>query len=47
MADYAPLPTAGQLEVLSNQLGGRVTHDRRITGGLGGTMDVLRRDDGE
>jgi aminoglycoside phosphotransferase (APT) family kinase protein len=47
MADYAPLPTAGQLEILSNQLGGRVTHDRRIVGGLGGTMDVLRREDGD
>jgi aminoglycoside phosphotransferase (APT) family kinase protein len=47
MADYAPLPTAGQLEGLSNQLGGRVTHDRRIVGGLGGTMDVLRREDGD
>jgi aminoglycoside phosphotransferase (APT) family kinase protein len=46
MADYAPLPAADQLDVLSNELGGRVIHDHRIHGGLGGTMDVLRRDDG-
>jgi aminoglycoside phosphotransferase (APT) family kinase protein len=47
MVDYAPLPTADQLEVLSTQLGGQITHDHRIEGGLGGTMDVLRREDGD
>jgi aminoglycoside phosphotransferase (APT) family kinase protein len=46
MVDYAPLPTVDQLEVLSNQMGVPVTHDHRIYGGLGGTMDVLRREDG-
>jgi aminoglycoside phosphotransferase (APT) family kinase protein len=45
MTDYAPLPTAFQLEVLSAELGGRVIHDHRIHGGLGGTMDVLWRED--
>jgi aminoglycoside phosphotransferase (APT) family kinase protein len=47
MADYAPFPTADQLEMLSTELGGHVIHDHRIHGGLGGTMDVLRREDGD
>jgi thiamine kinase-like enzyme len=47
MTDYAPLPTTSQLEVLSSELGSRITHDHRIVGGLGGTMDVLRRGDGD
>jgi thiamine kinase-like enzyme len=47
MVDYAPLPTPDQIEALSNQLGLGVIHDHRIHGGLGGTMDVLRREDGD
>jgi aminoglycoside phosphotransferase (APT) family kinase protein len=47
MIDYAPALTPDQLDILSIQLGGRVTHDHRIHGGLGGTMDVLRRRDGD
>lgn len=41
---YAPVPTDDQLETLSADLGSSVTFDHRIFGGLGGTMDVLRRD---
>lgn len=41
MDHYAPLPTADQLDQLARELG-RPTHfDRRIVGGLGGTVDVL------
>jgi aminoglycoside phosphotransferase (APT) family kinase protein len=47
MVDYAPLPTPDQLEILSKQLGGQVTHDHRIHGGLGGTMDVVRHENGD
>lgn len=39
---YAPLPTAGQLQALGIQLGAEVAHERRVLGGLGGTIDVLR-----
>lgn len=46
MIDYAPAPTPGQLEILGRELGIAVAHDHRINGGLGGTMDVLRREDG-
>jgi hypothetical protein len=47
VADYAPPPTAAQLAALSEGLGVAVSHDHRIVGGLGGTMDVLRREDGD
>jgi aminoglycoside phosphotransferase (APT) family kinase protein len=38
------LPTAEQLASLGAELGSPITFDHRIWGGLGGTMDVLRRD---
>jgi aminoglycoside phosphotransferase (APT) family kinase protein len=46
MVDYAPTPSAAQLAVLSEELGATVSHDHRIVGGLGGSMDVLRVGDG-
>ena len=46
MIDYAPTPTPDQLEILGRELGIALAHDHRINGGLGGTMDVLRREDG-
>lgn len=41
--EYAPLPSEDQLRRLAADWlpGGRVTHERRIEGGLGCTMDVL------
>jgi aminoglycoside phosphotransferase (APT) family kinase protein len=45
--DYAPAPTRDQLEVVGGEMGIALAHDHRISGGLGGTMDVLRREDGE
>ena len=41
MDDYAPLPSATQLQVLGHELGFAVRFDRRVVGGLGGTVDVL------
>jgi aminoglycoside phosphotransferase (APT) family kinase protein len=47
MVDYAPMPTAAQLDALSEEFAVAITYDHRILGGLGGTMDVLRLEDGE
>jgi aminoglycoside phosphotransferase (APT) family kinase protein len=47
MIDYAPPPTPDQLEVLGGELGIALTHDHRIHGGLGGTIDVLRHENGD
>ena len=41
MDHYAPLPTVDQLEALASELGRVTRFDRRIVGGLGGTVDVL------
>ena len=41
MDHYAPLPTVEQLEALGRELGQTTRFDRRIVGGLGGTVDVL------
>ncbi len=41
MDHYAPLPTNEQLEALGSELGQVTRFDRRIVGGLGGTVDVL------
>ena len=38
---YAPLPTDEQLDALARELGRPTRFDRRIVGGLGGTVDVL------
>ena len=38
---YAPLPTDEQLDALGRELGRPTQFDRRIVGGLGGTVDVL------
>ncbi|MDX1468000.1 MAG: phosphotransferase [Acidimicrobiia bacterium] len=47
--DYAPLPTEEQLLKLASEWapGSVVTHERRIEGGLGCTMDVVSGGDGE
>jgi aminoglycoside phosphotransferase (APT) family kinase protein len=46
--EYAPEPTADELAVLAGELvsGGEVSISRRIPGGVGCTMDVLRLRDG-
>ena len=41
MDHYAPLPTDEQLDALGRELGRPTRFDRRIVGGLGGTVDVL------
>ena len=41
MDHYAPLPTVEQLDALGVELGRLTRFDRRIVGGLGGTVDVL------
>ncbi len=41
MDHYAPLPTDEQLEALGRAMGQATRFDRRIVGGLGGTVDVL------
>ena len=41
MDHYAPLPTFEQLDSLGRELGRPTRFDRRIVGGLGGTVDVL------
>jgi len=44
MTDYAPLPSDDQLRILGEELGQPARFDRRILGGLGGTVDVLELD---
>ncbi|MEX0761629.1 MAG: aminoglycoside phosphotransferase family protein [Dehalococcoidia bacterium] len=41
--EYSPVPSAEQLATLSDELcpGGSIDHERRLTGGLGCTMDVI------
>ncbi len=41
MDHYAPLPTVEQLDTLGRELGRPTRFERRIVGGLGGTVDVL------
>jgi len=41
MHNYAPLPNVEQLDALAKELGRSIRFDRRIVGGLGGTVDVL------
>ena len=41
MDHYAPLPTDDQLDAIGSELGRPTRFDRRIVGGLGGTVDVL------
>ncbi len=43
MDDYAPLPSADQLQRLGDELGFPVRFDHRVIGGLGGTVDVLSK----
>jgi aminoglycoside phosphotransferase (APT) family kinase protein len=43
MDRYAPIPNPEQLQILSDELGASVDYQYRIFGGLGGTIDVLRR----
>ncbi len=42
--EYSPIPTAGQLRALGEEMGAPVSYERRIPGGLGGTVDVLTAD---
>ncbi len=42
MEQYSPLPTTDQLRALGDELSRPVSYERRIMGGLGGTVDVLR-----
>ncbi len=46
MVDNAPHPAAAQLATLGEALGVAVSYGHRIMGGVGGTVDVLRREDG-
>ena len=41
MDHYAPLPTDDQLDAIGSELGRATRFERRIVGGLGGTVDVL------
>ncbi len=44
MEQYSPVPTTDQLRILGEELGRAVSYERRIRGGLGGTVDVVSAD---